>query len=387
VYGVNQARDWRAFLESLSEQTAPTLNYVYADCDGNIGYTLAGKIPLRSEAPSLLPLEGWIESNHWRGYIPFGELPRLYNPPEGVIATANNRIVDDSYRHYLSWFFEPPYRLRRIKQLLVTQASFSVSDMEAIQMDLVSLHATELVEALKVDLARLPAENAQTKTAAERLLRWDGTCGENSVEAAIFHVFHHRLMANLLVPVLGEEIFFAYIEIFNQALAPVTEILRDPASPWFSTSSREQLVARSLREACEALEQSSGDMELWRWGKIHELIINHALGRVKLLRPLLAIGPFPSPGDGTTINMGFYRHSNPYTQIVGASLRFVIDVGDWQQSAFVLPSGQSGHPLSPHYSDQTALWRAGRNLGIGTCENPPDAERTLLLIPAPAELA
>lgn len=387
LYGVNQAGDWREFLESVSDQTAPSLNYIYADCEGNIGYTLAGKIPLRSEVPSLLPLEGWIESNHWCGYIPFGDLPRLYNPPEGVIATANNRIVDDSYPHYLSQFFEPPYRLRRIKQRLVAQNSFSVSDMEAIQTDLVSLHATELIAALEVDLARLSADNVQLKTAAERLLRWDGSCGEKSVEAAIFHVFHHRLMANLLVPVLGEEIFSAYVEVFNQALAPVTEILRDRASPWFSTSSREELVARSLREACQTLKQRSGEMELWAWGKIHELMINHALSRVKLLRPLVSIGPFPAPGDGTTINMGFYRHSNPYLQTVGASLRFVIDVGDWEQSRFVLPSGQSGHPLSPHYADQTALWRDGRNIGFGSCENPSDAEHMLLLIPASAALA
>jgi penicillin G amidase len=385
VYGVNQARDWSEFLDSLSDQTAPSLNYVYADCDGNIGYTLAGKIPLRSEVPSLRPLEGWIEGNHWRGYIPFSELPRLYNPPEGIIATANNRIVDDSYPHYLSQFFEPPYRLRRIKQLLMARDSFSVRDMETIQTDVVSLHATELIETLKIDLARLPDENVQLKTAAERLLQWDGSCGEKSVEAAIFHVFYHRLMTNLLVPVLGEEIFSAYVEIFNQALAPVAEILRDPASPWFSTRSREQLVASSLREACKTLEQESGEMELWAWGKIHKLIISHALGRVKLLRPLLNIGPLPSPGNGTTINIGFYRHSNPYTHTVGASLRFVIDVGGWQQSRFVLPSGQSGHPLSPHYSDQTALWRGGQNVGIGSCENP-DAEHMLLLIPEPAAL-
>lgn len=128
-------------------------------------------------------------------------------------------------------------------------------------------------------------------------------------------------------------------------------------------------------------------MEFWAWGKIHELIINHALARVKFLRPLLSIGPFPAPGDGTTVNMGFYRHSNPYMQTVGASLRFVIDVGNWQQSRFVLPSGQSGHPLSAHYSDQTALWRDGRNVEFETCENPSDAEHMLLLLPQPNAVA
>ena len=88
-------------------------------------------------------------------------------------------------------------------------------------------------------------------------------------------------------------------------------------------------MAKSLREACAELKTSLGDdVELWQWGKIHSLMLNHALGRIKLLRPLLNIGPFPSPGDGTTINTGFYRHSNPYAHTVGASLRFVIDVGE-----------------------------------------------------------
>ena len=127
-------------------------------------------------------------------------------------------------------------------------------------------------------------------------------------------------------------------------------------------------------------------MELWQWGKIHRLMLNHPLGRIKLLGPLLSSGPFPSPGNGTTINMGFYRHSNPYEHTVGASLRFVIDVGRWQQSGFVLASGQSGHPLSPHYGDQTPLWRAGRYIRM---EIPADKpfEDVLSLVPSSAPLS
>src|SRR4029077_14281129 len=232
--------------------------------------------------------------------------------------------------------------------------------MEGIQSDVVSLHATELIETLKNDLAQIAEDDSDHKAAADRLIRWDGACHEKSVEAAIFHLFHHRLMANLLVPALGEDLFSDYIEIFNQSLAPTDKILSDPGSCWFSTTSRRELVAKSLREACEELEKFFGDdIELWQWGKIHSLILNHSLGRVKILRPLLGIGPFPSPGDGTTINMGFYRHSSPYPHTVGASLRFVIDVGRWHQSEFILASGQSGHAFSPHYGDQAALWRAG----------------------------
>src|SRR5262245_21558512 len=382
LYRVNQSRDWREFLDSIAYHGGPTLNYVYADTRGNIGYSLAGRIPLRRRVPSLLPLDGSIKENNWLGYIPFGELPRIYNPPEGAIATANNRIADESYPHYLSHFFEPPSRIGRIKELLDAKKSFSINDMAAIQNDGVSLYATELIETLKNDLARVSEQNGQLGTAADRLIGWDGTCDEESVESGIFHVFQYRLMANLLVPVLGLDLFSAYLEIFNQALMPTHRILKDPNSRWFSTTSRRELVAKSLREACAELTTSLGDeLERWQWGKIHSLMLSHALGRIKLLRPLLNIGPFPSPGDGTTINAGFYRHSSPYAHIVGASLRFIIDVGVWQQSGFILSSGQSGHLFSPHYGDQTALWRAGRYFKIGTQEEQTALESVLFLAP------
>src|SRR5262245_43084614 len=213
LYGVNQARDWREFLDSIAYHGSPTLNYVYADTRGNIGYSLAGKIPLRQRVPSLLPLDGSIEENNWLGYIPFRELPRIYNPPEGVIATANNRIVGESYPHYLSHFFEPPSRIRRIKELLVAKKSFSISDMEAMQNDRVSLYATELIEVLKSDLARVPDQNGQLRTAGDRLIGWDGTCDEKSVESAIFHVFQYRLMAKVMFLVIGEDSISVYIEV------------------------------------------------------------------------------------------------------------------------------------------------------------------------------
>ena len=123
------------------------------------------------------------------------------------------------------------------------------------------------------------------QAAAHRLMQWDGTCDEKNIASAIFHVFHHRLMINLLVPALGEELCMAYVEIFNQSLMPIHQILRDPNSPWFSTKSgRQDLVTRSLDEACEELKTNLGDdLELWQWGKIHSLTLNHSLGRIKLL--------------------------------------------------------------------------------------------------------
>jgi hypothetical protein len=208
--------------------------------------------------PDLLPLPGWDDKNDWRGYIPFDELPRIYNPPGGVIATANNRITHGGYSHYLSHFFEPPYRFRRISDLLAARQRHSVEDLAAMQLDEVSLHARELIGILKGDLTQLAQSVPALKSAADELLCWDGCSATASAAAAIFHVFHHRLLTNLLMPVLGEELFSAYVEILNQCIAPTQRILADPRSGWFATRSRADLVAASLREAVSAISADQG---------------------------------------------------------------------------------------------------------------------------------
>jgi len=382
IYGVNRARNWSEFLESICYQWSPTLNYVYADVDGNIGYSLAGKIPLRPHSPSLIPLPGWSGEFDWQGHIPFPELPRLYNPPEGIIATANNCIADASYPYYLSALFDAPYRIERIKELLLAKEKLSLDDMMKIQADVVSLQAKKVIEVLQSDLDEMARKDDSVREFVQMLNQWDGCCHEQSPEAALYHVFYRRLMVNLLVPELGDELFLAYSEIFNQSVAPTDQILSDPESPWFATSSRQSLVEKSFREAMAELSSPQGNNPgVRKWGEIHTLTLDHSMGRVKFLAPFFSIGPFPAPGSGVTINSGFYRHSNPYRQMVGTSLKMAIVIGDWERGRFILPSGQSGHPFSEHYRDQFEMWRSGDYLqlvhGIEEMEHWP----SLILTP------
>jgi penicillin amidase len=382
LYGVNRARNWTEFLKGLSYQVAPTLNYIYADTQGNIGYSLAGRIPIRPHAASFLPLPGWSREFDWKGYISFDEMPRLYNPPQGIIATANNRIIDSSYPHYLSDLFDPPYRIRRIRELLKAKKDFSLEDMAHIHSDVVSLHARETIANLTSVLAGIGGKDASLKDAVDRLLNWDGLCSQTSIEASIFHILFHRLTVNLLTPYLGSELFLAYAEIFNQSLVPVDKILRDPMSSWFASYPRPALVEKSLREALAELRARFGtDANEWSWGKLHTLVLRHPFERRKFLAPLFSIGPFPSSGDGVTINMGYYRHSDPYEQKVGASLRMIMDVGDWEQSGFTIASGQSGHPFSPHYRDQTELWRSGEYIRLWDVGENKDKGQTQFFSP------
>jgi len=383
LYNLNCARDWKQFQDSLRLHAAPSLNFVYADREGNIGYALAGKIPRRASVPSLLPLAGWDERNDWLGYIPFDELPHAYNPPEGAVASANNRIADAAYPYYLSHFFDPPYRIRRIEQLLGQREKYSLGGLAAVQLDHVSLHARDLIAALQPDLTRIADDNRILKAAANRLLAWDGGCAVSSIEAAIFHLMHQRLLRHLLIPVLGEEAYPAYVEILNQSIVPTDRIFAEAKSVWFSRRSRFELVHLALSGACEELEEKFGaNMEDWCWGKVHQLYLGHALSRVDALKSVLGIGPMPTPGDGMTVNVGFYRHSNPYAQTVGASLRFAVETGPSMRSEFVLPSGQSGHPTSAHYRDQTELWLRGKTISFNPpAENVSSPNRSLRLNP------
>ncbi|MBI2087651.1 MAG: penicillin acylase family protein, partial [Deltaproteobacteria bacterium] len=385
VYGVNRASHWKEFLDSLSFQIAPTLNYVYADIHGNIGYTLAGKIPKRPHPNSFFPLPGWSGDYDWKGYLPFDELPRLFNPREGLIATANNRIADSAYPHYLSELFDPPYRIRRIETLVQQNARLSAADMARIQQDIISNHAKEVLAHLRGDLAAISRDDPALARPVEKLLEWDGSCSKDSVAASIFHALHRCLLLNLLAPDLGEKLTAAYLEIMNQPLQPIARILGGSQSAWFAPPGRRALVEKCLREACAELGEKLGaDIQQWRWGRLHTLTLSHPLGRNKFLGPIFSIGPFPAAGDGVTINMGFYRYSDPYAHIVGPSLRMIIPLGEWKNSRFVLPGGQSGHFFSPHYRDQVELWHRGEYLRLCYAEEEMSAWPRLDFVPGPA---
>jgi penicillin G amidase len=382
LYRLNRARNWDDFLDALSYQSAPSLNFVYADRLGNIGYSLAGKVPLRTGAPSVLPREGWCGENEWRGFVLFGDLPRLFNPSEGAIANANNQIVDDAFELYLSGFFEPPYRARRIHQLLAASEIHSIKNMSATQGDLVSLHAKELIATLSAELEAIRADGSDLMAAADYLLRWDGHCGTDSVAATIFHAFHHQLIKSLLVPALSEEFFVTYVEIINQSVMPIDKILANPASTWFAKRPRGELVRSALADACAELTESLGPEPLrWQWGKLHTLTLNHAFSRIGFLRPVFSVGPFPTGGDNFTVNLGFYRHSNPYQHTVGPSMRMIVETGASLRSKFILPSGQSGHPFSQHFRDQTARWQSHDYIELGGDEEQIRHWPLLLLTP------
>ncbi len=361
---INRARDWSGFLSGMAGHVTPSLNCVYADTRGNIGYALVGRIPMRArQEPSWLPLEGWNAAHDWIGTLPFDKMPRLYNPPEGMVANANNRIADPSYPYYLSDLLEPPYRIERIRHLLTREHRMDMETMARFQLDTRSIQAERLLNALLPALREIAREEPCLQPCVETLEQWEHDCHARSAGAAVFHVLYHRLMRNIWGAALGDELFESYAEILNQPVTPLDDILTDPGSAWFRTTTRKEVLAASLRETRTELARRQGpDPAHWSWGRLHTLTLAHALGHNRWLAPFFSLGPYPAGGDGVTVSNAYYRHSRPYDQAVGASVRMLVTLSDPIRSRFVIVPGQAGNPASAHYRDQVEPWLTGRHI-------------------------
>jgi penicillin amidase len=381
---INKAKNWEEFEKALRGFTVPGQNFVYADDHGNIGYWLAARVPVRKRQKLATPSRGWTNEYDWTGFIPFEKLPHVYNPSDHWIATANNKIVDDSYPYYLTNLWEPPSRIIRIRELLGEKGPLSVEDFESMQKDVVSPHARELVPYIlhafeapdSLDVSRpegsptthggvSPADE-QVKTALTYLRNWDYAFRKEDVATSIFNVFFVKLLYNTYHDEMGNELFNNYLLLANVPYRVTSKLLRDSTSVWFDDvrtperETRDDIIRKSFRDAIVELRNRLGEeLKTWQWGRLHELTLEHILGRIPGMGSVFNIGPFPTGGAGTTINSGEYNLTRPYKQLVGPSMRQVVDLSDSTSLLIIITSGESGQPLHPHYEDQTQLWLNG----------------------------
>ncbi len=363
--GINKASNWQEFKEALRQFGLPAQNFVYADTAGNIGYWAAGTIPLRSEEQALLPVPGWTGENEWKGFVRFEELPHLFNPKEGYIVTANNRVVGDEYPHYISRFWEPPWRAVRITELLVRKTRLSVDNMKEMQADWLSTQARENLPKILAAL-RGRALSDTARMALEFLSSWDFLMSPESVPACIYEVFYTKLMRNTFADEMGSELYHAYTSVPNLPIGVMDRMIASGKSSWFddvNTSGREGLadiLCRSLEETVEFLSHRLGEEPFtWRWGDLHTVRLEHPLGKPRLLKRLLNIAPAPAGGSFATVNLGGHPVLDPSSCFFAPTARLIVDLSDMDNSLSVLPPGQSGHPRSPHYRDQLEPWLRG----------------------------
>jgi len=355
-YLLNKAQTWQEFLKALALFDAPSQNFIYADKKGNIGYYLSGKIPKRPKEVALFPFPGWLEEGDWQGLIEEEEKPTLYNPHNGFIVTANNKIVSDGYPYYVSSDWETSFRAERIKELLLQHEKHNLETLKKIQNDVFSKKAELFLPFIK-DINE-PKE--ESRKALEILKNWDLHMSSGK-EAALYKIFMNFFHGEVFKDDLGEN-FESFDNLFRRKQAGLLRILSDPLSPWFDKKEtptveiREDIIKISLEKAYNWLEEQYGSADGWDWMRINSLRFQHSLGEASLLK-FFNRGPYPMNGDAYTVRVSF---SSSLKKNWGASYRQLIDLSDLKNSVSILSSGESGHFLSRFYDNQIPLWLEGQ---------------------------
>jgi penicillin amidase len=349
---------------------APPLTVVYADVDGNVGYWVTGKVPVRARGQGLVPAPGWTGDYEWVGEVPFEEMPHALNPTQGYVVTCNNRIVPDDYVHYLGSVWMNGYRARRIVDVFEGQGALSPHDFRALHVDFHSLPGLELAARLE----GLSSSDAGVQAALERLRAWDGDLTADSVAGTLYEVTFRRLVRNLWEPALGQELLHQLLgqgvhpllygsnEFHGHATVTALRMLDDPGSVWVQEAGgREALLLRSLGEAIDWLGEALGpEMDGWRWGRLHGAIFAHAMGVQPPLDRVFNRGPYPIGGDTDTVCQTAYLPQDPFhLKGAGPSYRQIVQLGDLSRSVMAYAPGQSGQLGSPHYDDLIEPWLKG----------------------------
>ncbi|MDE0382531.1 MAG: penicillin acylase family protein [Defluviicoccus sp.] len=366
VWRLNRARSWEDFNAALALFHAPHQNAVYADTAGNIGVVAPGRVPIRRAGDGLYPVPGWTGEHDWIGFIPYPELPRLFNPASGRIVNANHPVVGPDYPHRLGHGDTPHYRAARIHALLDSGGSRTPAGAGAMQNDSVSLAA----RALLPEMLRAARETDPRSGAIARLRAWDGTMDRRRAEPLIFVAWLRALNRRLYSDETGE----VFEDMWRLRPVFVRRTL-ERGGGWcddVATPSREtcgEIVGEALDDALSELRARFGDdLTDWRWGDAHYAHFRHPVfGRVPVIDRVADIR-VPADGGAFTVNRGQHRSSRndaPYASVHGAGYRAVYDLSDLDRSLFIQATGQSGHLTSPHYRDLTPLWRDGVFLTLG----------------------
>lgn len=347
----------------------PGQNWVYADDQGNIGYWAAVAIPIRDGFSGALPVSGWDGKHEWQGYIPTGEQPHLKNPARGWIATANNKHVGDDYPYPISSYYAMPDRFVRIKEMITGTEKFDTQDFVRMQADFYVVLAREWVPMMLASLTLSGKPLSETeKEAVAALKKWDFVAGTEDIAPAVFHAAINEMVKNTFEKRLGEDLYGQYIKNYYVAFNAMRNLIAARESTWFDdpdTAEKEDIsdiIGKSFTAAVVYLSQKMGsNVDNWKWGNLHTLTLYHPFGKTSsIMGYFMNIGPYPMGGSLATVNPQPYRLAKPWEGYHGASLRYIIDFADRKNSRRVIPAGISGNFMSPHYDDQTELWRTGK---------------------------
>jgi penicillin G amidase len=362
IMGMNNARNWKDFRRALFDFTLPVQNIVYADIDGNIGFWTAGLVPIRKQGVGLEPSPGWSSEYGWEGFIPMEELPELFNPPQGYIATANYRVVDDKYPYPIMIDDASPYRMIRIVDVLGSDSTFNLEDMKSLQNDWYNSHAaTWLFLWLKMLTDYESELNEVGKESLNLLKDWmaNPVSSPYASAPAIYANWYLNLIEDVFKEQMGESLYGRFISSGYFACNALDYLMKKEESGWFNAGLDQILLNSYLRTIDELSELLGPDPGQWQWHNLQKISFDHVLGKLTLLKGLLNRGPFPYGGDLETVGRARYLLHDPFNVYAAASLRFIAIMEPEIKSYAVIAGGQSGHFMSKHYDDQIDTWLKG----------------------------
>ncbi len=340
-YRWNRTKNWKEFKNALRTYGGAAQNFIYADVKGNIGWAAASRIPIRRTGDGSLPYDGSTNEGDWVGVIPFDDLPTLYNPPGGLIVTANQRIVGTSYKYsQMSRDAAAPWRARRIFDELGSKTKITMDDVNRTQND-----------TFNIPLANL-AKEVLTRAAASgptlaMLDSWDGHMSADSRGA---------LLANEIRECLGNRIAAANKPVPAYLIREriLDQAIRENWARWLPPG---YASYGDVMKECDGSVRNNlvtrygADPTKWVWGKVWQSRFPHPLASAPLIGSRFAIPSVPLGGSGQSANVGS-----------SVSMRFIVSPGDWDAASHLIPLGQSGDPSSPHFKDQFEAWSRGQSI-------------------------
>ena len=365
---INRATDWASFTTAVAGFSAPSQNIVYADVDGNIGYAMSGRLPVRSSGDGRMPGDGSAGST-WTGSIDPSTLPRVLNPDAGYVASANN-LVDRSYQPLITHDWAAPFRATRLRDQLSKAEGVDLDAMAALQNDRRSAAADALLAGLKPAIKKgLAIENERRwAQRLEELDQWDRVIDSRPI-VSYYQAFEDAVWRRTFIDEMEEELFFKFYEwAGGEKPAGIYALLDDPQSKWWDDittvevrETRDEIFLIAAQDAEQYLQNEWGAESSRGWDRIHAASFEHPLGNAMFaFRWLFNRGPVPIEGDGNTVMRVSWNRPDRFKAWEYPSWRQLFDVGEWDESRVILASGQSGHPLSPFYFSQNELWRQGQ---------------------------
>lgn len=334
-FRLDRAKDWPTFKNALKTFGGPAQNFVYADTSGHIGWYAAGRIPIRRKGIGQFPYEAKTGDGDWIGYIPFAELPHLYDPPSGLIVTANQRTVDGNYKYQqIASGASAPWRARRILDRLSAMKKITPKDVASVQLDAFNIP----LDLLAKRVVRGQAASAET---LDVLKAWDGTMLPDSRGA-----------------LLAEEIGKCVTTEITRVNAPVSygvirerivdRAIREDLARWLpGVKDYDELFRSCDTQARQSLTRVLGaDPAGWTWGKTFTAVIPHPLVMTPVIGQRFVTRTDPLAGSRYSPNVGS-----------SVSMRYIVSPGDWDATSLVIPLGESGWAGTEHFKDQFDMWK------------------------------